>query len=259
MYLNGSPSEQLEPLLQRLKHLTQTLLDGFPLNNTPITLEGVDDLYDLFDRNQLFLIQDGMLHLNHNGHILTSFDEGDLIGLIHAFNFPTPIFRTDEYVELITIDRDDFLRHVYTDKRRQHAWSHYLICQNAIMMNYLAEQHKAHVKPTAGFQNIHPGDVIIRQGDDADMVYTIISGVADVFVDEQKVGEIGEEEVFGAMAVFTKQPRSATVIAQTPCTIMAVPQEDFILLIEAQPQAAVNLIENLARSIIMLNQQVIEK
>ena len=40
---------------------------------------------------------------------------------------------------------------------------------------------------------------------------------------------------------------------------MAVPQKDFILLIEAQPQAAVNLIENLARRIITLNQQLIDK
>src|SRR5690606_3746602 len=68
-----------------------------------------------------------------------------------------------------------------------------------------------------------------------------------------------EEEVFGAMAVFTGEPRSATVIARTPCTIMAVPQKDFILQIEAQPQAAVNLIENLDGRIIILNQQLNDK
>ena len=103
------------------------------------------------------------------------------------------------------------------------------------------------------------GDVIIRQGDTADLVYTIIHGEAEVFVDDVKVGEIGEEEVFGAMALFTKEPRSATVIAKTACTIMAVPQEDFATLIEAQPQAALNLIENLARRITAMNQQLIDK
>tara|TARA_A200000113_G_scaffold157788_1_gene142409 strand:- start:606 stop:731 length:126 start_codon:yes stop_codon:yes gene_type:complete len=40
---------------------------------------------------------------------------------------------------------------------------------------------------------------------------------------------------------------------------MAVPQQDFTVLIEAQPQAAVNLIENLARRINMMNQQVLEQ
>lgn len=259
MYLNGKPTETLELLLARQAQLTRELLEGFELNASPITLESIDDLYSQFDRDQLFLVQDGVLCLSKNGQNLVNFDEGDLIGLFQAFNLPGPVLRTDEFVELIPIDRERFLRHVYSDKRRQHYWSHLLICQNALLVNYLADMFRNQVRPTAGFQNIAAGDTIIRQGDIADHVYTIISGEADVYVDGQKVGDIGEEEVFGAMAVFTGEPRSATVVARTPCTIMAVPQKDFILLIEAQPQAAVNLIENLARNIITLNQQLIEK
>ena len=259
MYLNGKPSETMDKLLVRLQQLAKGLLEGFELNTPPVSLEGVDDLYELFDKDQMFLVQDGMLHLSKNGQNLVSFDEGDLIGILHSFDMPVPVLRTDEFVELIPIDRDRFLRHVYSDKRRQHYWSHFLVCQNALLVNYLADLFRDQVRPTAGFQNIQPGDVIIQQGDVADHVYTIISGEADVFVDGVKVGDIGEEEVFGAMAVFTGEPRSATVIARTPCTIMAVPQKDFILLIEAQPKAAVNLIENLARRIVTLNQQLIEK
>lgn len=259
MYLNGKSTETVDKLLPRLQQLTRGLLEGLELNTPPVTLEGVDDLYELFDSDQMFLIQDGMLHLWNNGQNMVSFDEGDLIGTLHSFNMPCPILRTDEYVELIPIDRDRFLRHIYSDKRRQHYWSHFLITQNAMLVNLLAEQFREQVRPTAGFQNLQPGDVIIQQGDVADHVYTIISGEADVFVDGVKVGDIGEEEVFGAMAVFTGEPRSATVTARTPCTIMAVPKQDFVLLIEAQPKAAVNLIENLARHIITLNQQVIEK
>jgi CRP-like cAMP-binding protein len=101
--------------------------------------------------------------------------------------------------------------------------------------------------------------VIIKEGDEAEHVYTIISGEADVFADGIKVGEIGVDEVFGAMAVFTGEKRSATVQARTACTIMAVPQADFVHLIEAQPKAAVNLIDNLARRIVAMNQQLIEQ
>ena len=259
MFLVGKPSDTIEQLINRISHLVRLLLEGFELSDTPITLESVDDLYEHFDRDQFFLIQDGMLHLSKSGQNLVGFDEGDLIGIVHSFDLPLPVLRTDEYVELIPIDRDRFLRHVYSDKRRQHYWSHFLVCQNALLLNYLADTFKTQVRPTAGFQNIQPGDVIIQQGDPAEHVYTIISGEADVFVDGVKVGDIGEEEVFGAMAVFTGEPRSATVIARTPCTIMAVPQHDFILLIEAQPKAAVNLIENLARRITLMNQQLIDK
>lgn len=259
MYLPGKLSDETERLLQRINQLTQALLEGFELDQEVLTLEGVESLYELFDQHQLFLVQDGMLHYSRNGQTLASFDEGDIVGMMASFEMPTPRLRADEYVELIPIDRDRFLRHVYSDKRRQHYWSHYLMCHNAMLLDYLGTMVKEQVRPAAGFQNLEPGDVIIRQGDTADLVYTIIHGEAEVFVDDVKVGEIGDEEVFGAMALFTKEPRSATVIAKTACTIMAVPQEDFATLIEAQPQAALNLIENLARRITAMNQQLIDK
>ena len=200
-----------------------------------------------------------MLHLSHNGENIVSFDEGDLIGFAQSFDLPFPVLRADEFVEVQLIDRDAFLRHIYSDKRRQHYWSHYLLCQNSMMMNHVARLTQEQTRPAAGFQNCQPGEVIIKEGDEAEHVYTIISGEADVFADGVKVGEIGEDEVFGAMAVFTGEKRSATVQAKTAFTIMAVPQDDFVHLIEAQPKAAVNLIENLARRINAMNQQLIEQ
>jgi hypothetical protein len=259
MYLIGKTSDAVEQLTNRLQYLSSVLLEGFELSDAPLALENVEDLYELFDKDQLFLVHDGMVYYNHLGQNLIGLDEGDLVGLPAVFGLPTPKLRADEYVELIPINRDDLLKHVYSDPRRMHYWSHYLITQNALMLDQLSIHAQAHNTPHTGFQNVQPGDVIIQQGDIAEHVYTIINGEADVFVDGVKVGEIGEEEVFGAMAVFTGEARSATVIARTPCTIMAVPQADFILLIEAQPKAAVGLIENLARRIMMMNQQVLNK
>jgi CRP-like cAMP-binding protein len=259
MYLTSPPSDTIAPLLERIPDLTQALLEDFDLGTERTTLEGVENLYELFDPDRVFLIEDGALQLCHNGHTLVSFDEGDLVGITHSFHMPTPIFRADEYVELIVIDRNALLRHIYSDQRRMHYWSQYLISLNSALLNHMAEQHKSHARPAAGFQNVQPGEVIIQQGDVADHVYTIISGHADVFVDNVKVGDIGEEEVFGAMAAFTGEARSATVVATTPCTIMAVPRKDFVLLIEAQPQAALNLIEGFARRISTMNQQLIEE
>jgi CRP/FNR family cyclic AMP-dependent transcriptional regulator len=40
---------------------------------------------------------------------------------------------------------------------------------------------------------------------------------------------------------------------------MAVPQNEFVNLIEAQPKAAVNLIENLGQQITAMNKQLIEQ
>lgn len=259
MFINVKTSSENEKLAPQIQYFLKEILADFELKNESITLEGVDNLYELFDQDKIFLIQDGMLNLTHNDQVLCGFDEGELVGVAHSFGFNYPIYKTDEFVELIPIDRDDFLRHVYSDKRRQHYWSNFLICSNAMLMNHLAEHSKTAVRPSAGFQNIAANEVIIKQGDVADLVYTIIEGEAEAFVDDVKVGDIGTDEVFGVMAVFTNETRSATVIAKTPCTILAVPKTDFLSLIQAQPLAAVNLIENLAQSIRSLNQQLIDK
>lgn len=259
MYIPGNSLEPIEVLSARLQQLTKALLEGFPLDQDTITLEGIDDLYQQFDADQLFLITDGMIHISHEGQNLVAFDEGDLIGFNRAFELPCPTFKVDEFAEVKLIDRDDFLRHVYSDKRRQHYWSHFLCCQNNILLYQISLLSKSQTQTIAGFQNYQPGDVIIKEGDDAEHVYTIISGTADVFANGVKVGDVGEDEVFGAMAVFTGEKRSATVIAGSVCTVMAVPQNEFVNLIEAKPKAAVNLIENLARRITTMNQQLIDQ
>lgn len=259
MFLSVQTSEENQQLINRLPQYLQAALEGFELPTNAVTLEGVNNLYDLFDRDKVFIIQDGMLHLDNYGQTLVSFDEGDLVGFTNAFGLPHPGLRTDEYVELLAIDRDAFLQHIYSDPKRAHCWSHYLICINAILTNQLAEQSQALMKPNAGFLNFKPDEEIIRQGDVAEHVYTIVEGVAVALVDGIQVGEISQDEVFGAMAPFTGEPRSATVKAKTYCTVMAVPKNDFISLIQVQPKAAVNLIETLAHKITQLNQQLIDK
>lgn len=259
MFLSVQTSEEIQQLIVRLQQYTQSLFEDFELPSNSITLEGVDSLYELFDRDKIFIIQDGMLHLDHHGQTLVSFDEGDLVGFTNAFGLPYPVLRTEEYVELIAIERDQFLQHIYSDSKRMHSWSHFLICINAILTNQLAAQSQALIKPSAGFINFKPGDIMIQQGDNAEFVYTIVEGVADALVDGVLVGEVQQDEVFGAMSIFTGEPRSATVKARTHCTVMAVPKGDFVSLIEVQPKAAVHLIETLAHKITTLNQQLIEK
>lgn len=108
-----------------------------------------------------------------------------------------------------------------------------------------------------GFLDFAKGDTIITQGDEADLVYTLIEGSADAVCDGIKVGEIHQNEIFGALAVFTRQPRIASVVASSDCTVMTVGKEDFIRLIYEQPQLSVGLIEEMAAKINHLNNQLL--
>lgn len=113
------------------------------------------------------------------------------------------------------------------------------------------------VTPQRGFSNYAAGETIIAQGDTADLVYTLIEGSADALCDGVKVGEIHQNEIFGALAVFTRQKRIASVVAKTDCTVMMVNKDDFVQLIYEQPHLSIGLIEEMAAKINELNNQLL--
>ena len=107
-----------------------------------------------------------------------------------------------------------------------------------------------------GFRHFAAGDQLIQQGDDAEHVFIIIEGHAEAFVDGQKVGDVQKDEIFGAMAVFTGEKRSASVVASEPCTVMVIPKDQFLSLMQSNPRIAHSLIEGMARRIDLLNREV---
>ena len=82
-------------------------------------------------------------------------------------------------------------------------------------------------------------------------------GVAEVMVDEVSVGQIGEGEIFGAMAALTHADRSATVRAKTHCSVVKVPKEQFTELIKSNPATIHSLLIDMANSIVNLNAQLV--
>lgn len=70
------------------------------------------------------------------------------------------------------------------------------------------------------------GDVILHEGDSAEAAYLVIDGVVEVFKmvhgKRSALRLIGPGEVFGEAAVFSSQPRTASVIAKSDVTVKVV-------------------------------------
>ena len=71
-----------------------------------------------------------------------------------------------------------------------------------------------------------------------------------------RVGDVVKDEIFGAMAVFTEERRTATVIASEPCTVMVIPKDQFLSLMRSNPRIAHSLIESMARRIDLMNKEI---
>lgn len=78
-------------------------------------------------------------------------------------------------------------------------------------------------------------EVILRQGEDGDRFYIIISGACtwqkELPTGELENGHIGIGEYFGERALITREKRSATIIAETPVKTFTLSKEDFHELI----------------------------
>lgn len=256
MYLLGEQSAYAETLIHRLQGIPQQLLQGLEPCGATLTLEQSNDLTQLLADNQLYVLQAGIVHTLVDQRPLFYLHEGDLIGLRQGLELPKWQYRHDDPISLVPYDRRAVFKHIFCDDERQELYNLYIMGQSTLVIDALARLKQADVQPTTGFQHFAPGEELIQQGETADHVFVIIEGHAEAWVDGQKVGDVSKDEIFGAMAVFTGETRTATVIATEPCTVMVIPKEQFMTLMQNNPRIANSLIESMARRIDMMNKEI---
>ncbi len=88
-------------------------------------------------------------------------------------------------------------------------------------------------------------EVVFYQGNMGNQVYLIIQGTIGIFQDEKEIAKLGEGEIFGEMALFTKQPRSATAKALTNSSLFVFSETTFEKLLTKK--TAIRLLLNIIR------------
>jgi CRP-like cAMP-binding protein len=106
-----------------------------------------------------------------------------------------------------------------------------------------------------------PGDVVFGEGVHGDRCYVIVAGAVRVsrayphglVVD---LAELGPGEVFGELALFGDERRSATVEAVEPTETLALAHADLRPVLAADPEALLAMLEGLARRLRTANERV---
>jgi voltage-gated potassium channel len=83
-----------------------------------------------------------------------------------------------------------------------------------------------------------PGEVVIQKGDIGHEMYFIISGRLEILKDEGDPLVLKEGEFFGEIALFSKMPRTASVIAKSYCNLYKLERETFETIISDFPEVA---------------------
>lgn len=96
------------------------------------------------------------------------------------------------------------------------------------------------------------GDVLIREGDQADALYLVASGRFHVHLKarDEIVAEIGPGEPIGELAFFAGGTRSASVIAARDGSVLKLTRERYEELIARMPSLAEHLMRSMARRLL---------
>lgn len=257
MYFPVKQSELMSDLVAKVRGLSELLCAQIPAEET-ITIPASEDIFADIPPTRLLRVTEGQVDYVLNGKRVMHFEEGDLLGLPRSLNLPQGQFSCKASITAVSYERDVLMTAVNADLKSQRNWAYYLLCNLSLYELAFTQELRAEFQPTAGFMHYRSGETIIRQGDAAHKVYTLLEGAADAVCDGVKVGEIHANEIFGALAVFTRQPRMASVVATSDCTVLAVRKEEFITLIEHQPQICLGLIEEMSAKINQLNTQLLQ-
>ena len=103
-------------------------------------------------------------------------------------------------------------------------------------------------------------EVICLQGEPGDRMFMLQTGSAVVIREDEGtdtvIDTLEKGDVFGEMAIFDKQPRSATVRAQGKARVLTLDKRTFLKRVHEDPSLAFQVLKKMSLRIRSLHQQI---
>jgi hypothetical protein len=254
-------AQDISALSQQFAKLVSALVEAVNMSALPIDVDITPKgNFRGFDANKFYVVKDGTIAARYQAKTIYTLQLGEILMPDIAGSIDEKIavfYGSDTGAQLHCYSALDFMQRVFDEPAAVRLWTRLLVTYAGLMLRITAAGSEEDPPATLDFDTYEPGDIIIRQGDKADHVYNMGSGVAELWVDDVSVGRIAEGEIFGAMAALTNSDRSATVKAKTACSVAKVPNDQFLDLIKSHPAIIQVLLVDMANSIVNLNEQLI--
>ena len=103
------------------------------------------------------------------------------------------------------------------------------------------------------------GQIICRQGDPGQCMYVVQSGRVEILSEEGGevvLRELAAGEIFGEMALFDHQVRSATARAKGPCRVLTLDKRAFLRRVHEDPSFAYRILQEMSGRIRSLTEEL---
>ena len=94
--------------------------------------------------------------------------------------------------------------------------------------------------------DLHEGKEMTREGEPGREFFVLLKGTADVRKKSRKVNALGPGDFFGEIALVSREPRTATVIATSPVRALVITDRSFRRLLDDAPQVQTKVMEAMA-------------
>jgi len=94
--------------------------------------------------------------------------------------------------------------------------------------------------------DLREGKELTKEGRPGREFFVLIEGEADVKKGSRRINELGGGDFFGEIALVTRRPRTATVVATTPVRALVITDRSFRSLLEHQPEIQGKIMSALA-------------
>jgi CRP/FNR family cyclic AMP-dependent transcriptional regulator len=94
--------------------------------------------------------------------------------------------------------------------------------------------------------NLGPGEYLFREGDAGDKMFVVLEGNMEITLGDFVLETAGPGALVGEMALIDSSPRTASVVAKTPCRLAQIDQRRFHFLVQQTPYFATHVMKTLA-------------
>lgn len=256
MYHNLEVPENCKTLWQECQSLVPALLKDCTAKSTDLIIDSGNPIE--FQSRSIYLIKQGDIYETFDGQIIVIHEEGDLVNADALSHLKVTAYVTDFPATVDEYDGQEFIDKITTDKTKIEIWNRYLSCLSQsyqLLMAYFSRQDTEYLPET---RHYHTDDIIIEEGTEGDEVFTLLNGTAKVISNNEEVGEIKKDEIFGAIAALTHTKRTASIVATSDCDTLVATSENFRSILDTRPDIVQKLIQDMARTIVSSNEKIIE-
>lgn len=248
---------EFEQLAEKLKKAGALLIEGVEPLERGFVLDREADLLKQ-EGDRLYVLREGFLSCALGGKQLFFYEEGDLLGYEGRCGAGIFEIKSEFAVRLDVYDTASVRCRADSGRQALDLFEQYFLSYLAVAVFAWGEMIRQEADLSPSIAVFEAGEIIVRENSPADQVLNLVKGHAEVSVAGVKVGEVLEDEIFGALAALTDTTRTATVKASRRCEVLSLAKDNFLGLIESRPRTVLKMVQDMARTIVALNNKVVE-